>query len=194
MRMLGRLSFTWYLCHWPALVLTEAVAGALAWPVKLALVLASGLPAWLTMRLVEDRIRFAGPLRRRPGLSLATGVMAVCLPLLVASVLGASAGRQAGATVNSAVASVPATVGDPFGATHQAAGGAVNPTPANARADLPTYPKPCQLDAATLVSPPCVIGSAGRSRRAARRLARRGMVQRGSAGGQRAGLGCGDAG
>jgi peptidoglycan/LPS O-acetylase OafA/YrhL len=61
MRMLGRLSFTWYLCHWPALVLTEAVAGALAWPVKLALVLASGLPAWLTMRLVEDRIRFAAP-------------------------------------------------------------------------------------------------------------------------------------
>jgi peptidoglycan/LPS O-acetylase OafA/YrhL len=163
MRMLGRLSFAWYLWHWPVLVLTEAVVGALAWPLRVALVLASVVPAWMTMRLVEDKVRFAGPLLRRPGLSLAAGAIAVCLPLLAASALGASARELAGAKVSSAAASVPATVSDPFGAAAQAAGGAVDPAPANARADLPTYPKLCQLDAATLVSPPCVIGPVGRA-------------------------------
>jgi peptidoglycan/LPS O-acetylase OafA/YrhL len=43
------LLFTWYLWHWPALVLTQEVTGALVWQVQLALVLACGLPAWRTM-------------------------------------------------------------------------------------------------------------------------------------------------
>jgi peptidoglycan/LPS O-acetylase OafA/YrhL len=162
MRLLGRLSFTWYLWHWPVLVFTEAVTGPLAWPVKLALVLGSALPAWLTMKLVEDRIRFAAPLLRRPVLSLTAGAVAMCLPLLAASALGARAENLDGANASSAAASVPATVSDPFGATHQRAGGAVNPAPVNARADLPTYPKRCELDAATLVSPACLLGPAPR--------------------------------
>ena len=162
MRLIGRLSFTWYLWHWPVLVLTEAVAGPLAWPVRLALVLGSALPAWLTMRLVEDPIRFARPLLRRPGLSLSAGAAAMCLPLLAASALGTHAGDLAGTAVSSAVASVPASVSDPFGVTNQATGGAVTPAPGHARADLPTYPKACELDAATLVSPPCMIGPARR--------------------------------
>jgi peptidoglycan/LPS O-acetylase OafA/YrhL len=162
MRLIGRLSFTWYLWHWPALVLTEAVTGPLAWPARVAVVVGSAIPAWLTMKLVEDRIRFAGPLLRRPGLGLAVAAAATCLPLLAASALGVEAGTLAGATPSSTVASVPATVGDPFDAVQQAAGGSVTPAPAKARADLPTYPKSCQLDAPTLVSPPCQIGPAPR--------------------------------
>lgn len=162
LRTVGRLSFTWYLWHWPVLVLAEAVTGPLAWPVKLALVLACALPAWLTMRLVEDRIRFARPLLRRPLLSLAAGALAMGLPLLAASTVGATAGQQAGATISPAAGSVPATELDPFGARGRPAGGAVMPSPANARADLPTYPKACELDAPTLVSPSCVLGAASR--------------------------------
>jgi hypothetical protein len=161
MRRIGRLSFTWYLWHWPVLVLTQAVTGPLAWPVKLALVLGSALPAWLTMSLVENRIRLARPLLRRPGLSIATGAVAMCLPLLAAIPLGVAAGNLSDAGASAAVAAVPATVSDPFGTATQANGGAMNPSPAKARADLPTYPKACQLDAPTLVSPPCLIGPAG---------------------------------
>jgi peptidoglycan/LPS O-acetylase OafA/YrhL len=163
MRRLGRLSFTWYLWHWPVLILTEAVTGPLAWPVKLALVLGAALPAWLTMTLVENRVRFAGPLLSHPRRSLAAGALAMCLPLLGASALSARAGDLAGGQAGqagSAVTLVPATVSDPFGVRHQASGGAVTPSPAKARADLPTYPKACQLDAPTLVSPPCLIGLA----------------------------------
>lgn len=162
LRTLGRLSFTWYLWHWPVLVLTEAVTGPLAWPVKLALVLASALPAWLTMRLVEDRIRFARPLLRRPLLSLAAGALAMCLPLVAASALGAAAWQRAGATISPAAGSVPASELDPFGARSRLASGAVTPSPATARADLPAYPKDCELDARTVVSPSCVLGTASR--------------------------------
>jgi peptidoglycan/LPS O-acetylase OafA/YrhL len=160
--LIGRLSFTWYLWHWPALVLTEAVTGPLAWPLRLAIVFAAVIPAWLTMSLVEDRIRFSRPLIRRPSLGLAVGAMAMCVPLLVACGLGVRAGSLAGATVSPDVAMAPATVSDPFGSTHQAAGGMVTPAPADARADLPTYPEPCQLATPVLVSPPCVIGPATR--------------------------------
>jgi peptidoglycan/LPS O-acetylase OafA/YrhL len=162
MRMLGRLSFTWYLWHWPVLVLTQAVTGPLTWPIRLALVVGSGLPAWLTMKLVEDRFRFARPLLRRPGLSLAAGAAAMCVPLVAASGMGAAAGQLSGTMAGPAVASVPATSSDPFGIAPLVSGGAVTPTPTNARADLPTYPKSCQLDAATLVSPTCLIGPAPR--------------------------------
>jgi hypothetical protein len=86
----------------------------------------------------------------------------MCLPLLAASGVGVAAGNLAGGRVSPAAASVPATVSNPFGAMHQAAGGAVIPAPMNARADLPTYPKSCELDARTLVSPPCLIGPARR--------------------------------
>jgi peptidoglycan/LPS O-acetylase OafA/YrhL len=160
MRLIGRLSFTWYLWHWPALVLTEAVTGPLTWPLRLAIVIGAVIPAWLTMSLVEDRIRFSRPLIRRPGMGLAVGGVAMCVPLLVASSLGVRAGNLSGATVSPNVVQAPATVTDPFGAKHQAAGGMVTPAPGDARADLPTYPEPCQLATPVLVSPHCVIGPA----------------------------------
>jgi hypothetical protein len=85
----------------------------------------------------------------------------MCLPVLAAIALGMAAGDLAGVEASPSVAAMPATVKDPFGATTQVAGGAVTPSPAKARADLPTYPKACQLDARTLVSPACLIGPAG---------------------------------
>ncbi|WP_256646269.1 acyltransferase family protein [Thermomonas paludicola] len=57
MTAIGRVSYSWYLWHWPMLVL-----GSLFWPqpspsVRLILVLASLLLAWLSWRFVETPIR-----------------------------------------------------------------------------------------------------------------------------------------
>lgn len=57
MTAIGRVSYSWYLWHWPVLVL-----GRLLWPepphhVLLALVLVSLLVAWLSWRFVEAPIR-----------------------------------------------------------------------------------------------------------------------------------------
>ena len=70
----GKLSYSWYLWHWPLLVLAPAVAGhALGMGQNLSLVAASGLLALVTVKLVEDPVRFSPRLRARPGPSLALG-------------------------------------------------------------------------------------------------------------------------
>jgi peptidoglycan/LPS O-acetylase OafA/YrhL len=70
----GKLSYSWYLWHWPLLILAPAVAGhALGlWP-NLGLAAAAGLLALATVKLVEDPVRFSSRLRARPGRSLALG-------------------------------------------------------------------------------------------------------------------------
>jgi peptidoglycan/LPS O-acetylase OafA/YrhL len=70
----GRLSYAWYLWHWPLLVLAPAVAGhPLGLAARLGLVGAGGLLALATVKLVEDPVRFSPRLRARPGRSLAVG-------------------------------------------------------------------------------------------------------------------------
>jgi hypothetical protein len=74
LRALGRLSYSWYLWHWPVLLLAPALAGGtLGLGGRLATaVMALGL-AMLTLQLVENPLRFATPLRRSPGRSLLLG-------------------------------------------------------------------------------------------------------------------------
>lgn len=65
-RALGRLSYSWYLWHWPFLVLAPLVLGELDAARTALVVLASLAAAWLTFRLVED------PVRRSPALAAST--------------------------------------------------------------------------------------------------------------------------
>jgi peptidoglycan/LPS O-acetylase OafA/YrhL len=70
----GKLSYAWYLWHWPLLLLAPTVAGhALGLGQRLGLAAASGLLALATVKLVEDPVRYAPWLRARPGRSLALG-------------------------------------------------------------------------------------------------------------------------
>src|SRR5215217_6727615 len=70
----GKLSYSWYLWHWPLLILAPVVAGhALRLGQRLGLAAASGLLALATVKLVEDPVRFSPRLRARPSRSLALG-------------------------------------------------------------------------------------------------------------------------
>jgi len=83
-RYAGRISYSWYLWHWPVLVLVPLIAGrALSLPEKLALVAASGVLAALSEALVERPFRYARILSRRPVRSLAFGV--ACTAVAVAT-------------------------------------------------------------------------------------------------------------
>ena len=72
-RWLGGRSYSWYLWHWPVLVLAEAWFGPLTFAVRVACVVFSLLLAMVTLRLVENPVRFSRKLTARPWLSLATG-------------------------------------------------------------------------------------------------------------------------
>ncbi len=71
---LGGLSYGWYLWHWPALLIGPAALGRTAGvPLSLLLCAAALGLAWLTLRLVENPVRFHPGLRRRPRHALGLG-------------------------------------------------------------------------------------------------------------------------
>ncbi|MBO0908194.1 acyltransferase family protein [Arthrobacter sunyaminii] len=87
----GTMSYSLYLWHWPLLVLTSAVVGELSPMAGLVVVVASFLPAWMSLRYVEQpalawgkRARGGGPTLRAGALmSLAAVTAGVLLAIMV---------------------------------------------------------------------------------------------------------------
>jgi peptidoglycan/LPS O-acetylase OafA/YrhL len=80
MRAIGRISYSWYLWHWPVLVLTPAFLGhPMGLPGRLAAALVSAGLAVLTLRFIENPLRFAAPIRRSALASLALGAGATAV-------------------------------------------------------------------------------------------------------------------
>jgi peptidoglycan/LPS O-acetylase OafA/YrhL len=78
MRAAGRLSYSWYLWHWPVLVFAPILVGhplGLAGKFVAGVFVSGGLGV-LTLRFIENPLRYAAPLRRSPLKSLAVGGLA----------------------------------------------------------------------------------------------------------------------
>jgi peptidoglycan/LPS O-acetylase OafA/YrhL len=87
MRAIGRVSYSWYLWHWPLLLVAPASApGNPLWQALAAVLLSLGL-AVLTVRFIENPLRFAAPVRRSPLVSLAVGGVATAVAVCVGVVL-----------------------------------------------------------------------------------------------------------
>ena len=88
MRTIGRVSYSWYLWHWPVLLLAPALLGhPLGLGGRLAAALLSGALAVLTLRFIENPLRFAVPVRRSPIGSLAVGGAATAVAVAVGMAL-----------------------------------------------------------------------------------------------------------
>jgi peptidoglycan/LPS O-acetylase OafA/YrhL len=72
-RYVGRISYSWYLWHWPALIFAAAILGALSPPLALAVLAASLLPTVLTHHWVEEPLRRSASVISSPARSLAVG-------------------------------------------------------------------------------------------------------------------------
>ncbi|MEU1878393.1 acyltransferase family protein [Streptosporangium sp. NPDC020072] len=147
-RLAGRLSFSWYLWHWPVLVLTEAALGEQSWPVRLALVLACALPAALTLRLVEQPLRTSRVVAALPRRGLALGTSAMAVPVAAALLL--NGGIVQGATTTTVTVAQSAETPDTPGT-------ALRPPPAQARNDFPKS-QGCEIALTATTSPPCLFG------------------------------------
>lgn len=67
MQAIGRVSYSWYLWHWPVLLFAPLLLGhSLGLPGRLVAVLVSAGLAVLTLRLIENPLRFATSIRQSP--------------------------------------------------------------------------------------------------------------------------------
>ncbi len=114
MRAIGRVSYSWYLWHWPVLLLAPALLGhPLGLAGRLAAALLSGGLAALTLRFIENPLRFAAPIRRSALASLVLGgvatAIAVCVGVALLVALPTPVGRGAPAAGLSLTAAPPTT-------------------------------------------------------------------------------------
>lgn len=80
--ILGDLSYSWYLWHWPFIVFTKALFPGVGWAVPVAAAL-SIAPAWLSFTYVENPVRHGIDRGARPTLRL--GALCVAVPILAAA-------------------------------------------------------------------------------------------------------------
>lgn len=146
LQWVGGLSYSLYLWHWPMLVGAAALTGgpATSWPVGLLVVAASVLPAWLSLRFVEQPFRGHLPRTRTAvtGRRVGTWVGGYALTAAVC----------AGAVL---VAPAVPGLGGPSGT-----GQDLRPAPAQARDDVyaPFYDGGCDPLAADSMVTVCVGG------------------------------------
>ncbi|GGL08798.1 acyltransferase family protein [Mangrovihabitans endophyticus] len=169
MQHLGRYSYSWYLWHWPMLLIAPAALGVTADPVTAVLLATAALALAVgTYHLVEDPLRRRVGLRRPPlrGVAFGLGLAAVTV---TAALLAATAPPPV--PVGAAAADLRAGLRGPDpGAALAAAVAAADPdgsVPANlepsldhAASDRPRlYRDGCHLDFAATATPArCVYG------------------------------------
>ncbi len=172
-RGVGRLSFAWYLWHWPVLVLAAAVSGTVvSWPVAAVLALASALPAYLSMRLVERPLRFAPSVRVRATAGLSVGVVASVAALLAGLWAGTAATQvlvaqtdvpssaRATESLARALEATASRAAMPGAGVSAPLSGMLTPSPLRAAGDLP-QPYSCQLQKGQVTGPACQFGTRG---------------------------------
>jgi peptidoglycan/LPS O-acetylase OafA/YrhL len=112
MRAVGRGSYSWYLWHWPVLLLAPPLLGhPLGLAGRLAAAVVSGGLAVLTLHLIENPFRFAALVRRSAAASLALGgaaaAVAVCASLALLVLVPPPVGRGPAAAALTVTAAPP---------------------------------------------------------------------------------------
>ena len=149
MRWLGRVSYAWYVWHWPVLVFAGAAsAGGRALVALLSLV-----PAWLTYRWIETPLRHSTLHVRRPWTTLAAGLAGPAVAV------GIGLALSAGLSSPPALAAAEAVGAPALGRQVQRSATALRPRPRDASADRGrAFADGCLLDVGVERSPACVYG------------------------------------
>ncbi|HEX3361093.1 MAG TPA: acyltransferase family protein, partial [Solirubrobacterales bacterium] len=155
-RYVGRISYSWYLWHWPFLVFAAAIWGPrLSVAAGLAAVAASWVPTQLTHMLVEDPVRRAPALKRLPNRAIALGL--ACTLVAVGVGIGLRAAQPSISTAK--ISDVPGAAALPEQPTPQETAVALRPNPLKARADRGrSYYEGCMVGIPSTHSNRCFYG------------------------------------
>lgn len=174
MRGIGRVSYSWYLWHWPVLLLAPAVFGhGLGLAGRLTMMVISLGLAILTLHLVENPARFAAALRSSSWRSLALGAtatgLAVCAGLVLLAVRPVPTGSGPAAVPVAATATPraaePALTPEQRVQAAVAASADLRAVPSNLSPPLDNITKPeafvngCVLSWKDVALPECVSGN-----------------------------------
>jgi peptidoglycan/LPS O-acetylase OafA/YrhL len=166
MQFLGRMSYSWYLWHWPMLVIAPMILGhPLGWSERLTVVLLSLAAAYITFKLIENPARSL----RLPNLQwfaggLALSGSAVLAAVLVVGNLPPLVGTGARASVIHASTATPTVRREMraaiiAGLATREAPSNLTPQPADAHGDLPSSSfDGCHADLLAVTQGPCVFG------------------------------------
>ncbi|MER5458095.1 acyltransferase family protein [Micromonospora sp. NPDC002389] len=154
MRAVGVVSYSWYLWHWPLLVVAEARWGPLGTGAGLAMILCSAVPAVLTHYLVENPFRYA---QFSPARTLRMGLVATSLTVLAGVGLSLAVRPPAAPGPTQLAGAGPASPGgDPALVDRFAR---ITPDPLHARDDLSdVYRDDCVTQAQESSLRTCVYG------------------------------------
>ncbi|MDO5681999.1 MAG: acyltransferase family protein [Propionibacteriaceae bacterium] len=178
----GGMSYSLYLWHWPLVVLGGFAITRSVRPLSVLegvlLTALSFLPAWFSLKFVEDPLRKSGWLQKQPSNTWMLGITATMVSTTLAMSMALIAGKPIGlATTTSPVLSQEAgeepDAQGPPGAnalgqdpTSSPAGrpvdhvASITPRPANAASDIPpVYQKGCHVNADQVEFRRCVFGS-----------------------------------
>ncbi|WP_242661340.1 acyltransferase family protein [Mycobacterium mantenii] len=117
MRAVGRVSYSWYLWHWPVLLLATPLLGRPLGPIDglAAIVVSFGL-AVLTLHLIENPFRYSAWVRQSAARSLVLGAaataMAVCVGVALLVFVPTPVGRGPAAPALRITAGTPPTGAD----------------------------------------------------------------------------------
>jgi peptidoglycan/LPS O-acetylase OafA/YrhL len=156
-RYVGRISYSWYLWHWPFIVFAAAIWGPrLSVGAGLLAVAASWVPTQLTHTLIEDPVRRAPALRRLPNRAIALGLACTAVALAVGIGL-----RDSQPTVRLAkLADVPGAAALVDQPVPQETATALRPNPLKARADRGrSYYEGCMVGIEGTNSNKCLYGN-----------------------------------
>ncbi|MEE6283158.1 acyltransferase family protein [Georgenia sp. MJ170] len=152
---LGGLSYSLYLWHWPLLTAATAMWGDLGATRGLLVVAIAFVPSYLSLRFIENPIRFSGTVARSNSLALSMGAnfsligvlagLALVLAVPGAPPASTGAGLTAGAAALDEVGADPST--GPGSVASLADVTAITPAAVDAPEDVPVgYADECTLD------------------------------------------------
>lgn len=156
-RYVGRISYSWYLWHWPFLIFAAAIWGPrLSVAAGLLAVAASWVPTQLTHMLIEDPVRRAPALRRLPNRAIALGL--ACMAVAVGVGIGL---RESQPSVRLAkLGDVPGAAALVDQPVPQETATALRPNPLKARADRGrSYYEGCMVGIEGTNSNKCLYGN-----------------------------------